>query len=271
MCRYPGRVLHVLAFDLDDTLAVSKSRIEPVMADLLGQLLHRVEVCIISGGRFEQFDTQVLRHLELDDGRRNRLHLMPTCGTRYYRWGDAAWQPVYIEDLAEDDKQRVIEVLTTGAQALGLWESNPWGEIIEDRGSQITFSALGQAAPPEAKYAWDPDGVKKRALRDYAAARLPDLEVRSGGSTSIDITRKGIDKAYGIGKLLSELNLTADDMLFIGDRLDEGGNDYPVRAMGVPCVAVEGWEETAEYLTHLLVRDVWPEAAALADEQASAA
>jgi hypothetical protein len=55
------------------------------------------------------------------------------------------------------------------------------GDIIEDRGSQITFSALAQAAPPEAKYAWDPDGSKKRKLRDYAAARLADLEVRGGG------------------------------------------------------------------------------------------
>ena len=263
-------MLRVLAFDLDDTLAVSKSPIEPEMADLLGRLLDRVEVCIISGGRFEQFDTQVLRRLDIDDSRRRRLHLMPTCGTRYYRWNGTEWQVVYAEDLSAEDKRRIIEVLTTGAQALGLWEPNPWGEIIEDRGSQITFSALGQQAPPEAKYAWDPDGVKKRALRDYAAARLPDLEVRSGGSTSVDVTRKGIDKAYGIGKLLEGLRLTTADVLFIGDRLDEGGNDYPVKAMGVPCVAVEGWKDTAEYLRELLARDVWPEAATLAAERASA-
>jgi HAD superfamily hydrolase (TIGR01484 family) len=263
-------VLRVLAFDLDDTLAVSKSRIDPVMADLLGRLLDRVEVCIISGGRFEQFDKQVLCHLEIGDGRRHRLHLMPTCGTRYYRWGGQAWTPVYVEDLGEEEKRRVIEVLTEGAQALGLWEANPWGEIIEDRGSQITFSALGQAAPSEAKYAWDPDGVKKAALREYAAARLPDLEVRSGGSTSVDVTRKGIDKAYGISRLLAGLNLTTAEILFIGDRLDEGGNDYPVRAMGVPCVAVEGWEQTAEYVSLLLARDIWPEAAALAMEHTSA-
>jgi HAD superfamily hydrolase (TIGR01484 family) len=230
-----------------------------------------VEVCIISGGRFEQFDTQVLRHLQIDDGRRHRLHLMPTCGTRYYRWDGQAWTAVYVEDLSEEEKRRVIAVLTEGARSLGLWATDPWGEIIEDRGSQITFSALGQAAPPDAKYAWDPDGRKKAALREYAAARLPDLEVRSGGSTSVDVTRKGIDKAYGIGRLLDGLSLNAADVLFIGDRLDEGGNDYPVRTLGVPCVAVECWEDTAKYLRALLTRDVWPEAAALADEHSSAA
>jgi HAD superfamily hydrolase (TIGR01484 family) len=247
--------VRVLTFDLDDTLAVSKSRIDPRMADLLTRLLDRVEVCIISGGRFEQFDTQVLRHLSLVGPARDRLHLMPTCGTRYYRWGEDGWTQVYAEDLSAEERQRVIEVLTQGAQQLGLWEAQPWGDIIEDRGSQITFSALGQSAPPEAKYAWDPDGSKKRALRDYAAARLPDLEVRGGGSTSVDVTRKGIDKAYGLGKLLDVLGLTTADVLFIGDRLDEGGNDYPVKAMGVPCVAVGRWEDTADFLDRLLTDD----------------
>ena len=231
--------VRVLAFDLDDTLAVSKQQIDPVMAGLLARLLERVDVCVISGGRFEQFDTQVLRHLTLGADARRRLHLMPTCGTRYYRAGEQGWDQVYAEDLAEADKQRVVEVLTAGAKELGLWEDKTWGEIIEDRGSQITFSALGQSAPPEAKYAWDPDGSKKRRLRDYAAQRLPELEVRGGGSTSIDVTRKGIDKAYGIGKLMAHLGLSEADILFVGDRLDEGGNDYPVRAMGVPCVAVQ--------------------------------
>ncbi len=244
--------VRVLAFDLDDTLAVSKSPIDRRMAGLLARLLDRVEVCVISGGRFEQFDAQVLSHLELTDGQRDRLHLMPTCGTRYYRWTGEGWGEVYAENLSEQDRQRVINVLTQGAKELGLWESQPWGDIIEDRGSQITFSALGQAAPPDAKYAWDPDGRRKRALREYAADRLPDLEVRSGGSTSVDVTRKGVDKAYGMAKLLEVLGLTIDDVLFVGDRLDEGGNDYPVRAMGVPCVAVTRWEETADFLDALL-------------------
>lgn len=248
-----GKV-RVMAFDLDDTLAVSKSRIDPRMAGLLGRLLGEAEVCIISGGRFEQFEAQVLAHLEVSDDARERLHLMPTCGTRYYRWLDGDWRTVYAEDLADDDKRRVIEVLTEGAKELGLWEPEPWGDIIEDRGSQITFSALGQAAPVEAKYAWDPAGDKKRRLREYAAHRLPDLEVRSGGSTSIDVTAKGIDKAYGMNRLLELLQITPADVLFVGDRLDEGGNDYPVRSTGISCVEVTCWQDTADYVAGYLDR-----------------
>ena len=244
-----------MAFDLDDTLAVSKSQIDPRMAGLLERLLERVDVCIISGGRFEQFDAQVLRHLDLTESARTRLHLMPTCGTRYYRWIDGGWRPVYAEDLPEKDKQRIIDALTRSAKELGLWEEHPWGEIIEDRGSQVTFSALGQLAPPERKYAWDPDGSKKRKLRDLVAQRLPDLEVRGGGSTSIDVTRKGIDKGYGMRKLIDQLDLALDEVIFVGDRLDEGGNDYPVKAMGIPCVAVENWQDTAEYVERFLLGD----------------
>jgi HAD superfamily hydrolase (TIGR01484 family) len=244
--------VRAVAFDLDDTLAVSKSRIDDRMAGLLARLIQVTDVCIISGGRFEQFDAQVLQYLSADAGALESLHLMPTCGTRYYRWADGAWQLVYAEDLAEDDKRRIVGILEQGARELGLWEDEAWGERIEDRGSQITFSALGQQAPPEAKYRWDPDGRKKQQLRAYAAERLPGLEVRMGGSTSVDVTREGIDKAYGMRKLMAQLGIAAEEILFVGDRLEPGGNDYPVRAVGVRCVEVRCWQDTADYIEDLL-------------------
>ncbi|MBN9179143.1 MAG: HAD hydrolase family protein, partial [Microbacterium sp.] len=135
---------------------------------------------------------------------------------------------------------------------LGLWESDTWGPILEDRGSQITFSALGQRAPLEAKLAWDPTGERKNALRAAVALRIPDLEVRSGGSTSVDITHRGIDKAYGMQRLAEQTGIPLDEMLFVGDRLDPDGNDYPVLALGVACHAVTGWEDTAAFLDGLL-------------------
>jgi hypothetical protein len=181
---------------------------------------------------------------------------MPTCGTRYYIWASGAWHRCYAEDLSEDEKRRIVNVLAEGAKHLGFWEQNPWGEIIEDRGSQITYSALGQRAPADAKHEWDTDGSKKRKLRDYAAERLPDLEVHVGGTTSVDVTRKGIDKAYGIKRLLEQLHISPDQLLFIGDRLSEGGNDYPVRALGVRWLEVTHWQDTARYVQDLLRRNL---------------
>lgn len=243
----------LVAFDLDDTLAPSKSAMAPRMGELLLELAARVEVAIISGGQLLQFQTQVVNRLPAADaGLLDRIHLLPTCGTQYYRLDADGIRTVYAHALSDDEKQRALAAVEGEARRLGLWEAEPWGEILEDRGSQITFSALGQSAPLDAKKAWDPTGAKKNTLRDAVAARVPDLEVRSGGSTSVDITQRGIDKAYGMQQLADATGIALDDMLFVGDRLDEHGNDYPVLAMGVPCQAVAGWEETVEFLERLI-------------------
>ncbi|GAA2054307.1 HAD-IIB family hydrolase [Catenulispora yoronensis] len=238
----------VVAFDLDGTLAESKTAITPRMAGLLVRLLAEVQVCVISGGAFPQFQAQLLDHLPAAPEQLARLNLMPTNGTRYYLFRDGAWQEIYAEDLPRQTKDEVVDVLTRGAKELGLWEEHTWGDIIEDRGSQITFSALGQSAPVSAKSAWDPDGAKKERLRAWAAERLPGLEVRSGGSTSVDVTAKGIDKAYGMHKLMAELGVEMGDILFLGDRLDPQGNDHPVQAMGIRSVPVKSWEDTADFV-----------------------
>jgi len=243
----------LVAFDLDDTLAPSKSAISPRIAQQLLDLARTVDVAIISGGNEDQFRSQVISQLgDADATLLARLHLMPTCGTRYLRHDGTDFTPIYAHDLTDDQKSAALSALEEEAQKLGIWESDTWGPILEDRGSQITFSALGQQAPHDAKKAWDPDGSKRAALRDAVAPRVPDLEVRSGGSTSIDITRAGIDKAYGMTELAERTGIALADMLFYGDRLDEGGNDYPVKALGVPSVAVEGWEDTADHLDALL-------------------
>lgn len=246
----------LVAFDLDDTLAPSKSALDPRMLDVLTRLLERTSVAVISGGNFDQFEAQLLSQLD-DGGERllEKLHLLPTCGTRYERRQNGAWTTIYRESLAAEERTAALTALQEEAERLGLWESRTWGEILEDRGSQVTFSALGQRAPVAAKQAWDPDGVKKNTLRAAVAERLPALEVRSGGSTSVDITRRGIDKAYGMRKLAEHTGVALDDMLFIGDRLDPDGNDYPVKALGVPCHAVEGWEDTAHFVAQLLAGD----------------
>jgi HAD superfamily hydrolase (TIGR01484 family) len=244
--------VRLVAFDLDDTLAPSKAPLDPRMAELLVRLLDAVEVCVISGGQFGQFQTQLVANLPQTAENLERLHLMPTCGTQYYRHEGGEWQQVYAENLTDDQKTRAQEALVASAKELGLWATETWGPVLEDRGSQITFSALGQQAPIDAKSAWDPTGAKKESLRAAVAPLLPDLEVRSGGSTSVDITREGIDKAYGMNRLAELTGIPLDAMLFVGDRLDEGGNDYPVKAMGVTTHAVEGWHDTAAFVEEFL-------------------
>lgn len=244
----------VIAFDLDDTLAITKSPISDRMSELLGKLLETYQVCVISGGSFEQFRKQVIDNVKVEHHLLVNFHMMPTCGTRYYRYDDieSEWKKIYAEDIPEKDKQRIIAALTNAAKETGYLEVNPTGEIVEDRESQITFSACGQQASPEIKYAWDPDQAKRKKIRELVVEELSDYEVRIGGTTSIDVTRPGIDKAYGMEKLMNELEIGKDEILFVGDKLDVGGNDYPVKAFGIDTIAVDGWEDTALVIETIL-------------------
>lgn len=245
----------LIAFDLDDTLAITKSEISDRMSELLGRLLEKYDVCVITGGRFEQIEKQVVKRLDVPEHLLGKLHLMPTCGTRYYRYDELnhKWVMQYAEDLTKEQKQKIVKALETVAKDMGIWCDNPAGEIIEDRFSQITMSALGQQATPEDKYAWAEKFKDVRPIyRDKVAELLPDLEVRIGGTTSTDITLPGIDKAYGMQKLIEAIDISKDQILFFGDKLQEGGNDFPVRAMGIDSIAVEGWETTAYALDGVL-------------------
>jgi len=239
----------IVAFDLDDTLAPSKSPLAPEMAELLAELVSRTDVAVISGGRFAQFETQLIAPLAAAGAREPvRLHVLPTCGTQYYRFTAGGWERLYVERLSADERERAFVALEQVARELDLWPEQSWGPVVEDRESQITFSALGQLAPIDEKARWDPTGERKRLLRDAVAARLPDLEVRTGGTTSLDITRRWRDKAYGIGRLCEQTGRRLDDILFFGDQLQPGGNDNPVLELGVACVSVSGWPDTARQL-----------------------
>src|SRR5258708_18079138 len=114
----------IIVFDLDDTLAVTKSAISDQMSKLLGQLLEKYEGCVISGGKFEQFEKQLINRLEVSGQLLRRLHIMPTCGTRYYRYVDVEkkWEKIYAEDLTDLQKKEIINVLTRAAKDLGYWE-----------------------------------------------------------------------------------------------------------------------------------------------------
>lgn len=241
---------NLIVFDLDGTLAPSKSPIEAETARLLASLLRLCRVAIMSGGAWPQFQTQLLAHL-VPDSPLDRLSLLPTSGTRFMTFEQGTWRQLYAEDLGADDKRKIVHALKTVFDASGLAPTQRWGDLIEDRGSQITLSALGQAAPLEAKAQWDPNFDKRRALKAKLQPLLPEFAIGMGGASSIDVTRPGVDKAYGVQKLKDVLGVDIGGMMFVGDALFEGGNDFPVRRTGVTCIQVAGPSETRKVMETL--------------------
>lgn len=232
----------LIVFDLDGTLATSKQAIDNDMGRLFIELLGIRSVAVISGGDWPQFKRQLLWQLTSDDNF-NKLFLLPTSGTKFYRF-DRLWTQIYADTFSDAERRRVRDALDGAVLESGLAGGAVWGEQIEDRGSQVTFSGLGQQAPLDAKAAWDPDNEKRNNLKGLLENALPDFAVRIGGSTSIDITRPGIDKAYGIRKLAAISGFDLTEMLFVGDALYPGGNDAPVRDAGVATIAVNDISET---------------------------
>ena len=221
----------------------------PRSARLRG-LLDIVRVGVISGGDWPQFKTQVVAMLP-DDANLEHLSLLPACGTKFYEFG-SGWAKLYSEDFTADEKEIIVRSLQTATELWNVSDQRAWGDRIEDRGSQITFSALGQQAPLVEKKKWDPDFAKRKRMKAMLDELIPTFSVRIGGTTSVDVTKRGIDKAYGIRKLRDIIGVLTEDMIFIGDALFPGGNDYPVKETGVYCIQVRDPHETKRVIESII-------------------
>lgn len=240
----------LIIFDLDGTLAESKSEVDAEMLDLLHQLINVVKVAVISGGDWHQFTKQLLRNFP-PTGQLKNLSILPTCGTKFYRYtGD--WEKVYSEDFSASEKEAIVSSLTKVITEADFTIGKTWGEVIEDRGSQITCSALGQEAPLAEKKKWDPDYRKRKRMKTLLDKLLPNFSVSIGGTTSIDITKPGINKGYGIHKLRDTLGIPIKNMIFIGDAIFPGGNDFPAKEAGVATIQVNNIDETKKVVETLI-------------------
>jgi phosphomannomutase len=235
-------VKKLIVYDLDGTLAESKSPMDAEMSALLHDLLVVIKVAVISGGDWPQFQKQLVSRLPHDESLAN-LSLLPTCGTKFYQYSED-WKKLYEEDFTADQREKIMGSFEKALASAGFKVEKTWGTVIEDRGSQITFSALGQHAPLDAKGKWDPDYAKRKKIKALLDMYIPEFSVRIGGATSIDITRPGIDKAYGIGKLRDILGVSLKEMIYIGDALFVGGNDYPAEEAGVISIPIRDPRET---------------------------
>ena len=257
----------VLAFDIDQTLNVAKTPIPDEIADLLIRCLDHFKICPISGQKFEQFLIQIVDRL-VERGvtpvQLSNLHLFVAQGTQYYAYRPAmdastyssdSWRQVYNYPLTDEQVAKITTTIETAARELGFWEADklaPGDEIIENRLSQVTFSALGQHAGTEAKYAWDPDCKKREKIVARCKELAPEFDYEIGGTTSINAITPGMNKVFGMTHLLEELHVDKSDIFYFGDMTQPGGNDYPVVQMGVDTITVRSHEDTAYALRGIL-------------------
>ena len=246
----------VFVFDLDQTIATSKQPITVRMAEMITQLLTRSRVTIASGGKFEQLRKQVADQLPAK-AQLEKLYFLPTSGAALYYYRGGEWCVVYEKRLTDDEVVHITQAIKLALKSTRVISPNTphYDMQIEFRGTEVSFSALGQKAPLEQKRLWDPTRKKREILRVSLVSLLSEYEVHIGGMTTIDITQKGIDKAYGIEKLSEFLSIPMTHMLYIGDELQNGGNDEAVLRTQVHTHEVTDPNDTYRFITELLTRE----------------
>jgi hypothetical protein len=243
----------LVIFDLDGTLTPSKLPISSKTAGLLAKLIGEIQVAVIGGGHFRQFQKQLLAKIPKTAENLENLFLFPANSTSFFRLKNKKWKKIYGYSLAEKEKQKIFSAFEKAFKENGYNKPRKvYGKIIEDRDSQITFSALGQKAPIAEKEKWNKNNDVRRKLMGSLKKELPGFEIRSGGLTSIDITKKGIDKAYGVRKIGEIFKMPISKMIFVGDALYPGGNDRAVKKTGIQCFKVSGPKDAERLIMKIL-------------------
>ena len=183
------------------------------MALLLSELLKMKPVAVIGGGKYELFQRQLLAKLNHKELLSN-LFLFPMTATSFYKYDSNGWVEVYSQLFTKEEKEKIMAGFEKMFQELNYKHpEKTYGELIEDRGSQITFSVFGQEAPLELKEKWNKAHSDfRQKMEENLQKHLLEMEVKVAGLTSIDVTRKGIDKGYGLKQMEKHLNTPLEDM-----------------------------------------------------------
>ena len=244
----------LVAFDLDGTLAESKQPVTPEMGALLAKLLQKMPVAVMSGAGFPQFEKQFLPAIPTDANFAN-LYIFPDSAAQCWQYKNNAWHTIYNKAFTHEEKEHIMSVLAHALDEVGLSQApvRVWGERVEDREAEIAFSPLGQQAPLKEKELWhETHNDTRKKLHETLLRELPEFANATGGLTTIDITRKGITKAYGIEELATMSGIPISEMLYVGDALKEGGNDAVVIPTGVKTHEVSGPSETAKLIEEIV-------------------
>ena len=237
----------VIIADVDDTICDSCQVISEEMAEQIARMIQGgYQFAFISGTKSQDLQNMISSRLK------EKHHLLATTGTNYVIVEGDAVKVAYNYSFSPEEKREVIASLRKLVLQFNVKSLTTEEDQLQDRDSQITLSAIGRNAPSDLKAAYDPDGAKRKGwikfLKEYLDENKYDIKI--GGTTSIDVTRKGLDKEWGIKAFAQHHNISLDNILFFGDKLHPEGNDFPATKI-VDCIAVKSPKDTLQQLRAL--------------------
>lgn len=202
-----------LFFDMDMTVAPARQPILEEMHGLLSSLPH--SIIIVSGQEVPKIEWQS-NNLESIRLGQNGNHAVDVDGTELWNI-----------PLSEEHQQEILNHIELLKGLIDHEMREEWTPI-ENRGSQITFSPIGNTAPVDVKMSYDPDRKKRDSLLEQIPFVSEELIVKIGGSTSFDYIHKERHKGSNVARLIEHKGWNKDECVYFGDGLFPGGNDEAV-------------------------------------------
>ena len=222
-------------FDVDGTLTPSRGKIDPKFKEFFNDFCRSNYVYLVTGSDKPKTVEQIGKDTY------NLAHTVYNCS------GNDVWQSN--KNIRKNDW--VLPDLARSFLINCEYESQfdiRTGNHIEERTGMVNFSVVGRNANAEeraAYVAYDTKENERNIIAEAFNIMFPELEARPGGETGIDIAPKGADKS----QIIEDFNTTRDEIWFFGDRMDKGGNDYPLAKLIKKTRHVQKWQNTWEYLS----------------------
>jgi HAD superfamily hydrolase (TIGR01484 family) len=243
----------IIIADVDETICDSCQEISDEMAHQINSLIKKgFHFAFISGTTVKELQRMISSKVI------EAHHILGTTGTNYTFVNNQGnnsdnnqrTKEIYNHSFTDEEKKNIFTVLEKLITQFNIQSMTTKEDQLQDRDSQITLSAIGRNASLELKKKYDPDGLKRKEWINFIKEELNDYELKIGGTTSLDVTRKGLDKAWGIKEFAKYYNLPLNEIIYFGDKLYPGGNDYAASKI-VDCVAVKSPEDTLKELRRL--------------------
>ena len=227
----------LLAFDLDGTLTQYKTPLSAVNREILTELSRKYRLVMISGGSCIRIFEQMKRF---------PIDIIGNYGMQQSKIENGKFVLVK-NDSYTVDRKFFDETAAKLRELTGYTQYA--GESVEYHASgAVTFPLLGTAAKLEDKLHFDPGGAKRRAIYPLVAKAFGDYNCFVGGSSSFDIVKKQYDKYRALMAYAAEEGIKKEEILFVGDDFETGGNDEQVKLGGIDCVFVKDYRQTRHYL-----------------------
>ena len=230
----------IFMFDIDGTLTPSRLRMTEKFAKFFDKWSNKNKYYLVTGSDLEKTKEQ-LPIVYID-----RAEAIFTC------CGNQMWRD---NELIYDNKFELSTKLKNSLEVVLMSSPYPhrYGNHIEDRGSMVNFSIVGRNCTQEQRehfFKWDEEKGERKKISTFLKHKFKDLDAVLGGQISIDIYPKGMDKS----QIIKHIDL--DEYIFIGDRTEKGGNDYPLAKLmeethNCSYHQTEGWENTQQILESL--------------------